>query len=285
MGSLLFRASQHGLAAVRYFDALDGLTDSHARISVLMKFGNALRNLGKLHEAVSTFHLAVNEATSFGDKAMLHQALTAKAGGLMNLGKINEARPFLQQAWCLIREAGIDRTTLGETLGIIAEGFWRNGDNERAMRALEDAIGIAREVGDVRGLSGRLGNLAIIHMNERRIKKAEAALKEAREFSQLAGDLKGEAFVVGSLAHISLDRGDYEEARKLNVRALELFRAFRDQQGEARVLGNLGLVSEHLGDRLKALEYYAESRRLAMEIGDQQVLQAALHNLARLGFS
>ena len=282
MGSLLFRASQHYLAIRRYFDALRDLTDAHARTSVLLKFGNARRNVGELQEAVSAFRAAAEEAQSAGDKAMQHQALAALAGGLMNLGKVNEARPLLQQAWALAGEC--DRVTLGETLGMIAEGFWRSGDLQNARRALDDAIDIGREVGDVRGLSGRLGNLAVIHMNSGRLAEAEAALHEARELSALAGDVKGEAFVLGSLAQLSFARKAYSEARTLNERALEIFRALRDRQGEARVLGNLGLAWEHLGDRMKALELYAESRRLAIEIGDQQVLQAAVANLARMGF-
>lgn len=284
IGSLLFRVAQHQLAVSRYRRSLQGLTNLHARTFLLMKLGNAQRNLGQLREAVASFQEAVSVAKASSDGRALHHALGALAGGLLNLGEVRRAKKLLERALSLAKKTGIDRGELGELHGLLAEASWRSWwGSRRAMQALEDAIDIAREVGDMRGLSGRLGNLAIIHMNKRRHAEAEAALKEARDVSKLAGDTKGEAFVLGSLARLRLDRKDYAEARTLNEQALELFRALGDRQGEARVLGNLGLAWEGLGDNFNAAMCYTDSRRIAIQIGDRQVQQAAELNLARFG--
>ncbi|MGH9789509.1 MAG: tetratricopeptide repeat protein [Candidatus Acidiferrales bacterium] len=285
LATWFFRLSEFSRARALYEQAFVQARWHHrpaaTLATLLCKRGTAERNLGRLHEAVADFRGALALLGS-GLAAPREEVLAALAGGLINLGREQEAVPLLEQAALAAHERS-DLQSFGENLGLLAEAYWRLGDLGRAFQFLITAIGAAEQIGDLRGLNGRLGNLCILHLFVGQWDQALAASGKAMEIAQLMGDLKGVATQLGNLGEVLFRQGRPAEAGTKWEEALRMFREFGDVQNEARVAGNLGRVHEALGRRDQARECYEESLRLAREIGDAVSVANAKKNLGHLG--
>jgi ATP/maltotriose-dependent transcriptional regulator MalT len=116
--------------------------------------------------------------------------------------------------------------THGAVLGNLGSAYYSLGQVEKAIEYYEDALVVAREIGDRRGEGNHLGNL-------------------------------------GS-AYYSL--GQVEKAIEYHEDALAIAKDIRDRRGEGIRLGNLGNAYYSLGQVEKAIEYYEDAQKLTSEI-------------------
>jgi len=158
------------------------------------------------------------------------------------------------------------RVDLLDKLGIL---HWSLGKVERAIGYYEQAIQIAREIGDWRGEEDALGNLGNAYRDlgemERAIEYYEQALQIAREI----GNRHGEGKHLGNLGNVYRDLGKVPQAIEHYERALQIAREIGDRRMEGKHLGNLGLVYRNVGDVKRALQCYEQALGIAREIGDR----------------
>jgi predicted ATPase/DNA-binding transcriptional LysR family regulator len=164
--------------------------------------------------------------------------------------------------------------TIAGTLGT------ESGRPEDAMRWLEEAVRLAREVDDAERTAWALKGLA-------RASFARGDLAEAREryeeslalFEQL------EQWVpvggrLNDLAMVSRAAGDLDEARAFMERALAISRASGDPHGPPGDLHTLGDIELDAENFERAGELFAESLELTVQIGERYQTAHCLAGLA-----
>ena len=166
------------------------------------------------------------------------------------------------------------------TLAIWGIAYSDLGEVRRAIDFYEQALGIAREIGDRRGEGNDLGNLgnryAALGQVARAIEYYEQALAIAKEI----GDRRGEGAHLGNLGN-SICRTWGGGARHRVLRA-----GAGHRQGDRRPIRrslNLRYLADALLDQAKlneAISLYREALRIADEIQNRQAQSEASYGLA-----
>jgi tetratricopeptide (TPR) repeat protein len=140
------------------------------------------------------------------------------------------------------------------------------GQVERAIKLYEDALAIAREMGDRRGEGVQLGHLGLAYHSlgqfERAIKLHKEALAVAREI----GDRRNEGVELGYLGGAYRVVGQVERAIKLHEEALAIAREIGHRRMESYLLSELGKALLATGELCKARRHCAEA--LALDVAE-----------------
>jgi len=124
-----------------------------------------------------------------------------------------------------------------------------------------------------------LGELGIAYLAMGEARPAIAILEEALLIAREIGDRRGEGNALGNLGNAYAALGDARKAIEYYEQYLAIAREIGDRRGEGNALGNLGSAHAALGDARKAIEYYEQQKAIVREIGDRQGECAALGNL------
>ncbi len=165
-------------------------------------------------------------------------------------------------------------------LGQLGMAYHSIGQVEQAVSLYQQALTIARELGDQRGEATRLGHLGIAYAHlgedERAIEHYQQALTIARKI----GDQVGEAKHLGNLGLTYRNQGQLEQAIACYQQALLINRQTHNPQGEAKQLGNLGLAYCDVGKIATAIEHYRQALSIAQEINDRTVEEFLLGDMS-----
>ncbi|WP_440955461.1 tetratricopeptide repeat protein [Methanosarcina sp. Mfa9] len=140
----------------------------------------------------------------------------------------------------------------------------------KAIEYYEQALKIAKEIGDRRGEGADLGNLGNAYRNLGEPRKAIEYYEQALKISKEIGDRRGEGNHLGNLGNAYSDLGEPRKAIEYYEQALKIAKEIGDRRGEGNHLGNLGLAYRNLGEPRKAIEYYEQALKIAKEIGDRR---------------
>ncbi len=175
-----------------------------------------------------------------------------------------------------------DKWTHEVVLGNLGIAYGDLGNAKKSIDYNEQALKIAREIGDRRGEGNQLGNLGNAYNALGDAKKSidyyEQALKIAREI----GDRQREGNHLGNLGNVYYRLGDVKKSIDYYEQALKIAKEIGDRRGEGVDLGNLGNAYNALGDVKKAIDYYEQGLKIAKEIGDRWVKGADLGNLGNV---
>jgi non-specific serine/threonine protein kinase len=209
------------------------------------------------------------------------KACLALAVALQNLGETEAALRRCREAMRLYRKAG-DTAGLADSLAEMSfmEFESSTGDSRRAAAAAAEALELARASGDgwvtVFALCANIWHVAPDLAAAKRL--ADEALAIAREL----GDHNQQSMVLSNIGFAALEEGDYAYARRAITEAAVIHRtAVDDVAGSAVVLGNLGLVATLEGDD-RALDALHEALRTCLEHGLARPLSEVLVATAAL---
>ena len=152
-------------------------------------------------------------------------------------GHLLEGAEALRRVLTATRDVSTRRLSLLTAAGTLAHNV---GDYAAARRYYEEAVGMARALGDERAVAGALNNLGW------------AAWRQ----------------------------GDYAAARTLSLESLALHRAAADGSGAAHALTNLGWVDHHEGSYATAEARHREALAIREAAGDTRGIGFSLVNLA-----
>ena len=233
---------------------------------------------------------ATHLGTELNDAPEVEATLADAIGGVYrDLEFYNEARPFLEEALALRREA------LGEEHPLVAESLHnlatleRHFDKERADELMREALEKQRRVypNGHPDLARGLNNFAAYVRREGRLEEAEELAREALAMKlQLFGGEDPEvASTLNTLASIRRDQNDFGEAEKLFRRTVDIRRkAEPDSKNLATVLDNLADLLGRKNRLDEALPLHQEALRIRRQLypeGHRYVVQS-LHNTGYL---
>jgi tetratricopeptide (TPR) repeat protein len=176
-------------------------------------------------------------------------------------GQWGEGRRWLEQLLAAVRDPtpALRCRALSSLSGLA----FRLGDNETARDRANDALAIARGLGDARLIVGALTRLARVGLRDNNPQQTIAWSREAMALAEAAGDEELSLPPLHCLAEATRMAGDYEGARELYRRSLDLNR----QRGDDMVIGtetsNLAAVELRFGNFDAAVRLWREALALA----------------------
>jgi tetratricopeptide (TPR) repeat protein len=147
------------------------------------------------------------------------------------------------------------------------------GDHQTAFARLREALEIARELGDRKGVINPLNALAatsrFLGDYASALEWSERTLEACRE----AGDTEAIAAALSNLADVVLRLGRYDDAEQLLHQSLALFAELGDENGVAWCCNHLGDVAAASGQRGEARRLYERGATIFTSTGNGWALR------------
>ena len=146
---------------------------------------------------------------------------------------------------------------------------WLVNDFPRARELVDEAVAIARALGDERRLAAALDSSATVAAHgERDSVRAMAQREESLALFRAAGDRASVALVLDHLGADARRLGDYAAARRWLGESLSLSRENGDHYRVAYAIGNLGGILMNQGQVAEARALFDEGLALMRQLGD-----------------
>jgi predicted ATPase len=146
-----------------------------------------------------------------------------------------------------------------------------------AVRRLEAALTLYRELGDRRGATGILQALGGVAREQSRYARARELHAESLAEYEALGDRHGVAGARDSLGFAAWLAGDFDTATAECAQALAVFTELGDVEGAAGAELSLGVAAMYRGEHETAAAALVRSRELAEQVGFREGVAWALH--------
>jgi predicted ATPase/class 3 adenylate cyclase/Tfp pilus assembly protein PilF len=216
------------------------------------------RELGNLRAAMSWFL----ERLQAEDELRLAGALDSY---WLKRGYWTEGRRWMEAG--LVASEWIQpavRARVLRCLGVLAKS---QGDFERGVPLLEDALALYRDLEDPEGTGMVLRNLGLFAIEQGKFERARTLVEEAVEIAQALGDRLRTAQGLFQIGQLEAQQDRHALARERYQDALTLFRAEGSMSAVAMVLSNLGYIEIEEGKLAEAESQLEESLRISRKLG------------------
>lgn len=263
--------------------------------------------------------MGVLSSTEF--KRLRCECLAGKVSIKSDLGKLDEAAEFAEEAIRVSEQGGIDdrepparldyahiaykRADFDEALDryktcieaaervgdkrireraltAIGAVFSERGEYDRAIDRYERALELAREINDRRNEAKTLGNMGVLLRDRNELERALERFKEHLRLARELGELQNEANALWNIASVESERGNLEPAVDHTREALELARQIDVPRVVAQSLHLLGEIERQRGNLEEGRQYAEDSLDAFEESGYKYGIAAAYRNLARI---
>jgi tetratricopeptide (TPR) repeat protein len=157
--------------------------------------------------------------------------------------------------------------------------YLRSTDPGAALRRANEAVGLARRIGDIPRLATALNYKGLAQSVLGNDSAALEAFGECLKIRTNRHDSAGMGSVLHNIGISYFNRSDYTQALEYQQNAYDLFQAIGHRAGIAACLNSLGVVFLYLSDFPRALQYYFQALRLHENTGDRQNIASAYTNI------
>jgi predicted ATPase/class 3 adenylate cyclase len=172
---------------------------------------------------------------------------------------------------------------LGEAWQTLAMLAYSQGDNVRAIEASEQAIALARRLGDRRLLAVALGFKASGAMFLGNVEGVRALLEEGLAAAEESGDKFSVGLPLAMFAQATgLTTGNFEAASADMERGRLLLKEGGDEWGAAMALLSSAMIAKFRGDYASARRQFIAIEPLFRDLGDQHRINMVRSELAHL---
>lgn len=174
-----------------------------------------------------------------------------------------------------------DKSSEENALGNLGNSYQFLGDNRKAIEHYEKALAIAREIEDFRNGGIWLGNLGSAYAWMGKNPKATEYFEQALIIARAIGNRRAESTNLGNLGLVNINLGNVRKAIEYLNEGLAIAREIGDRKSEGDRLGDLGIAYAYLGNTNKEINYYEQQLRIAQEIGDRRSEGTSKWNLSQ----
>src|SRR4051812_34090337 len=269
-------AAQHYRAALRARE-LSGAVDDHVRAELLLALGTSEERAGLEDEARETFTAAIRTARQLGDAVLLARGVLGVAGPWSALSRSDPGRVgLLDEALSSLPDE--DSPLRARLLARLSLELYYAGEPELRLSLSEEAVAIARRIGDLRTLAtcldARHYALWLPENVEERLDVAAELRRVAEETGDPELELQGAGWTIIDLMELGdIDGVDIQIAaasklaealhRPIWLWWTSLFRGARAQLDgrfdDAERLAQETLAIGQRGQAENALHYYAQA--------------------------
>jgi predicted ATPase len=242
----------------------------HAQVAAWLE-ANAGERLGEYLSLIAGHHERAGELVKAVD------CLRRSGEELLRVSAYRDAIAALERALALLPaadEAG--RAVLLVRLGTAQIGL---DDYPLAMTHLEEALGLARKLGDAEQEVAALNGLGGASIKQGAFDTAarylQAGLARAREHT----DRTGTGLSLSQLGRLAALEGNPQAARTCAEESLAIYRELGDRQEVSRVLDVLAWNAAYAGDHARAIEHAREALSISRETGDRHQISRSLNSL------
>jgi tetratricopeptide (TPR) repeat protein len=173
-----------------------------------------------------------------------------------------------------IARANDDEALAVRALSVMAEALNRQGDYRGCLSLVDEALPVARKLGDPRPAAIILNHkgCALDGIGE----DGRASFEESAALCRLSGDRRGAAAGFGNIGVAALYAGDLEAASQRFAEAVEVFEALGERRGLALCTLNAGFVEYLKGDQKAACQRFREGLDTARRIGARPLVAYAI---------
>jgi predicted ATPase/class 3 adenylate cyclase len=235
--------------------------------------------LAKMEEEHANMRAALDWSEQTGDADTGLRTAAAIWRFWLQRGHLSEGRGRLERLLSMpgAEARGNVRVRALAALGGIA--YWQN-DYPPTRAAYEEAVDIAREVGDARLLASALLDLSFIPWLEQDPNRAEAILQEGLATAKESGDRVLIAEFLSSIAFLHVDRGNPAAAIEPRRRAIEMLREAGAAWKVADSLTGLGMITRMAGQLDAARSHLVEALQMFARARDALSMSTVLTALA-----
>ena len=141
-----------------------------------------------------------------------------------------------------------------------------NTDPVTAIEFTRDALALALEITDERGMAASYNNLGVAYKNQGALDNALENYLLALQLYQKINNKEGIASTKNNIGNIYSFKKDQEQARKYLEEANKLFVELNDELRIIGTLNNLGNMYNDLQNYVEAMKYYQESLQRSEKI-------------------
>jgi predicted ATPase len=184
----------------------------------------------------------------------------------------------------LLKLAGAAAPTKTRERAVFSAGVLASeqADYASADPLFREALDIARQLGDKRGVAVSLNALGVNTRNRGDIAVAHSLFEEGLMLWRQLGDQKVVARSLSNLANVVKLQGDYARARTLHAECLSIFSGLGDRTGVAWSLNSQGDVARDQRDSAAAQTLYEQGLAIFRELGDYWGIAGTLTDLGNL---
>jgi predicted ATPase/class 3 adenylate cyclase len=232
-----------------------------------LTLGDSTTTLTRLEEEHDNLRAAMDWAEQEGDAETIVRIASALWGFWRRRGYLAESRARLERLVDLpaVREQGRLRAMALGALGSIS--YWQQ-DYERMAPLYQEALDIARELGDQRLLAEALHNASFIRIASGHPGQDAGLAQEALAAAQAAGDSLLEGRIRISLAYQHIIQGDPARAVVALREALALHQRLGERMSLGETLMALAAVEYATGDPVSADGHVREGFRTHVKDGN-----------------
>jgi len=176
-------------------------------------------------------------------------------------------------------QAALESTAQVKVLSNLGLAYNYLGEGERALACYNQAMALARELGDSARVSNIYNRMGIVYAMRGDLAQAMVYYQGALAAAEQAGDAVAVSRALTNLGRSSLMLGRLMPAREYGERALALAEAGGDPGVQEGALNNLGVICAALGQTEAAVVYYHRALAIAEERGHQRGQVAVLNDL------
>lgn len=142
-----------------------------------------------------------------------------------------------------------------------------SSDPVKALGYTREALNLATEIGDNKGMAASYNNLGIIYRNQGALDKALDYYLTSLKIYEGLGNKEGIATTKNNISNIYSIKKEYSEAMKYLDESYKLFLELKDDTKIIGSLNNLGNLYIETQEYDNALRYFEEASKLGEKIG------------------
>jgi tetratricopeptide (TPR) repeat protein len=156
------------------------------------------------------------------------------------------------------------------------------GDYIQSEKYLEEALKLARQVGDRERICTILINLGVTAGEQGKHAREEVYYQEGLDLARQIGHKEWISLLLINLGNVANIRGNHEQAEVYLQEGLKLAREIERQEWISVLLINLGMTTQKQGNHDQAEGYLHEGLNLARQLGIPEIICNGLYEYGNL---